>query len=87
MRPHTKPHGRTTDAYVHVGLDGGTVPNAVEEVAALENVHAVHTVTGECDAIAQLELASTEDIPDAVAADVHAIRGVLETVTHVGFTP
>lgn len=76
-----------TDAYVHVIVEPGAVSNAVEEISALEVVDAAHTVTGEFDVIAQLELGGKEEIPEAVADDIHAISGVVDTVTNVAFEP
>lgn len=76
-----------TDAYVNIVVEPGAVPHAVEEIANHEAVHAVHTVTGEFDAIAQLELTSKEDIPSVVAEDIHGVSGVLDTVTNVAFEP
>jgi hypothetical protein len=64
-----------TYADVHVVPEPGTV----EELGALDDVPAVHTVPGEFDPIAQ-QLASKEDIPDVVGEDIHAKSGVLDTV-------
>lgn len=76
-----------TDAYVHVIVEPGAVSHAVEEISGLEVVDAAHTVTGEFDIIAQLELGDKEEIPEAVADDIHAIDGVVDTVTNVAFEP
>lgn len=74
-----------TDAYVNIMVEPGAVSNAVAEIADLESVSAAHTVTGEYDIIAQLELDSKDDIPQAVAEDIHAIDGVVDTLTNVAF--
>ena len=58
---------------VHVVPEPGTV----EELGALDDVPAVHTVPGEFDPIAQ-QLASKEDIPDVVGEEIHAKSGVLD---------
>lgn len=76
-----------TDAYVNVMIEPGAVTDAVAEIQRLESVAAVHTVTGEYDAIAQLELETKEDIPAAVAEDIHAVGGVIDTFTNVAFEP
>lgn len=78
---------RMTDAYVNIVVEPGAVSHTVEEVASHESVHAVHTVTGEFDAIAQLEVSSKEEIPEVVAEDIHGVSGVLDTVTNVAFEP
>lgn len=76
-----------TDAYVNIVVEPGAVQNAVEEIASHDAVNAIHTVTGEFDAIAQLELTSKEEIPTVVAEDIHGVSGVLDTVTNVAFEP
>ncbi len=76
-----------TDAYVNIVVESGAVSHAVEAVADLESVRAVHAVTGDFDAIAQLELSSKEEIPEVVAEDIHGVSGVLDTVTNVAFEP
>lgn len=76
-----------TDAYVHVIVEPGAVSNVVEEVSSFDFVTAAHTVTGDFDVIAQVELDSKDDIADAVAGDIHSVSGVLDTVTNVAFEP
>jgi anthranilate phosphoribosyltransferase len=74
-----------TDAYVNIMVEPGAVSAAAAEIRGLESVGAAHTVTGEFDVIAQLELESKEQIPEVVADDIHGISGVLDTVTNVAF--
>lgn len=76
-----------TDAFVHIDVEAGDVSGVVREAADLDAVSAAHTVTGEFDVIAQLDLESKEDIPRVVADQVHAIDGVADTVTNVAFEP
>jgi anthranilate phosphoribosyltransferase len=76
-----------TDAYVNIIIQPGAVSEAIAEIERHDSVAAVHAVTGEFDAIAQLELETKEDIPGVVADDIHAISGVVDTVTNVAFEP
>lgn len=76
-----------TDAYVNIMVEPGAVSNAVDEIGRQDGVAAVHTVTGEYDIIAQLELDSKDDIPQAVAEEIHGVAGVLDTFTNVAFEP
>lgn len=76
-----------TDAYVNILVEPGAVVNAVEEIERHEGVAAAHMVTGEYDIIAQLAVDSKDDIPQAVAEDIHGVSGVLDTVTNVAFEP
>lgn len=76
-----------TDAYVNILVEPGAVSNAADEIERHEGVTAAHLVTGEYDIVAQLELDSKDDIPQAVAEDIHGVSGVLDTVTNVAFEP
>lgn len=76
-----------TDAYVHILADPGAVTNAATEIGELDAVGTVHVVTGEYDIIAQLELDDPDALPTVVAEDIHAVSGVIDTVTNVAFTP
>lgn len=79
--------GPTTDVYVTVAVEAGDVSAVVRAIAALESVAAAHTVTGQCDVIARLDLTSKDDIPDVVADDIHGLDGVVDTVTNLAFEP
>jgi len=76
-----------TDAYVHIAVDAGAVSGVARQVADLEAVAAAHTVTGEFDVIAQLDLDSKEEIAEVVADHIHAVDGVADTNTNVAFEP
>ncbi len=76
-----------TDAYVHVVVDAGAVSQAANEIADLESVETVHIVTGDYDLIAQLDLDDVDDLPTVVADEIHAVSGVIDTVTNVSFEP
>lgn len=76
-----------TDAYVNVVVDAGAVSAAADEIADIEEVDTVHTVTGEYDIIAQVTLDDQSDLPNVVADRIHPVSGVAETVTNVAFEP
>ncbi len=76
-----------TDAFVNVVVQPGAVTSAARTIEAVESVSEVHVVTGDYDAVVQLELDDTDDLPDVVADEIHPISGVVETVTHVAFEP
>lgn len=76
-----------TDAYVHILVDAGAVTPAANEIADLDAVETLHVVTGDYDIIAQLDLADPDDLPGVVADDIHAVSGVVDTVTNVAFEP
>ena len=76
-----------TDAYVHVIVDAGSASEAARQIDAIDAVAAAHLVTGEYDVVAQLDLASTDEVPTVVADEIHAVDGVADTVTSVAFEP
>jgi anthranilate phosphoribosyltransferase len=76
-----------TDAYVNIVSDPGAISAAADAIADLDAVSTVHVVTGEHDIVAQLELDDPDDLPTVVAEEIHAVTGVIDTVTHVAFEP
>lgn len=76
-----------TDAYVHVVVDAGAASEAARRIDDLDAVSETHLVTGEHDVVAQLDLSGAEDIPTVVAEEIHAVTGVIDTVTNVAFEP
>lgn len=74
-----------TDAYVNIIADAGAVSEAAAAIQDVDEVHAVHVVTGEYDIIAQLDLDDPNDLPHVVADRIHTVTGVLDTVTNVAF--
>lgn len=78
---------RMTDAYVNILADAGAVSDAATEIEEFDAVSTVHVVTGEYDIVAQLDLGDPDDLPTVVADDIHAVSGVIDTVTNVAFEP
>lgn len=76
-----------TDAYVNITVDPGAVSAAADAIGDIDAVDAVHVVTGDYDLIAQLSLDDPDDLPHVVADEVHAVTGVVDTVTNVAFEP
>lgn len=76
-----------TDAYVHIVVDAGAVSAAADEIATIDAVDTVNVVTGEFDAIAEVDLDDPDDLPTVVADEIHTVTGVADTVTNVAFEP
>ena len=74
-------------AFVHVHVDPGQAREAAQSIDHLDSVGAAHLVTGDYDVIARLDLDDTDEIPDAVANEIHGVAGVIDTVTNVAFEP
>lgn len=76
-----------TDAYVHVVVQPGAVSQAANEIEDIDEVTAVHLVTGDYDLITQLELEDPNDLPGVVSERIHNVVGVVDTITNVAFKP
>jgi DNA-binding Lrp family transcriptional regulator len=72
-------------AIVFVSAAVDRIPEVAEEIAALQGVTEVYSVTGEIDLIALIRVQSHEEIADVVADRLNKVDGVLATETHVAF--
>ena len=72
-------------AIVFVKADVARIPEVAEEIAALEGVSEVYSVTGKIDLIALVRVRKHEDVAVVVADQVNKVPGVQETETHIAF--
>jgi DNA-binding Lrp family transcriptional regulator len=72
-------------AIVFVQADVARIPEVAEQIAALEGVSEVYSVTGEIDLIAMVRVRHHEQIADVVADRLNKVPGVLGTETHIAF--
>lgn len=72
-------------AIVFVKADVARIPEVAEQIAALEGVSEVYSVTGQIDLIALVRVREHEDIAAVVADSLNKVTGVLETETHIAF--
>ena len=72
-------------AIVFVQADVARIPEVAEQIAALDGVSEVYSVTGEIDLIALVRVRRHEDIADVVADRLNKVPGVLRTETHIAF--
>jgi DNA-binding Lrp family transcriptional regulator len=72
-------------AIVFVHADVARIPEVAEQIAALDGVSEVYSVTGEIDLIALVRVRRHEDIADVVADRLNKVPGVLRTETHIAF--
>ncbi len=72
-------------AIVFVQADVARIPEVAEQIAALEGVSEVYSVTGEIDLIAMVRVRQHEDVADVVADRLNKVPGVLRTETHIAF--
>ena len=61
------------------------IPEIAEQIAALENVTEVYSVTGGWDLIAIVRVRAHEELADVIPGQVNKVPGVEHTETHVAF--
>jgi DNA-binding Lrp family transcriptional regulator len=72
-------------AIVFIQADVARIPEVADEIAALDGVSEVYSVTGEIDLIAMVRVREHEQIADVVADRLNKVPGVLATETHIAF--
>lgn len=68
-----------------IDADVARVPEVCEEVAALDGVSEVYSVTGDVDLIALVRVRRHEDLADVIAHRIGKVPGVLATRTYIAF--
>jgi DNA-binding Lrp family transcriptional regulator len=72
-------------AIVFVNADVSRIPEVAEEIAAIDGVSEVYSVTGQIDLIALVRVRSHDDVATVVADQLNKVTGVLSTETHIAF--
>ena len=72
-------------AIVFIKADVARIPEVAEEIAALEGVSEVYSVTGQLDLIALLRVRHHDDVASVVADRLNKVAGVIDTETHIAF--
>jgi DNA-binding Lrp family transcriptional regulator len=77
--------GTVITAIVFVQADVDRIPEVAEEIAALDGVSEVYSVTGDLDLIALIRVRQHDEIAEVVADRLNKVAGVLSTQTHIAF--
>jgi DNA-binding Lrp family transcriptional regulator len=72
-------------AIVFVKADVARIPEVAEQIAAIDGVSEVYSVTGQIDLITLVRVRSHEDVAAVVADRLNKVSGVLSTETHIAF--
>ncbi|PZF82268.1 Lrp/AsnC family transcriptional regulator [Jiangella anatolica] len=72
-------------AIVFIQADVARIPEVAAEIAALDGVSEVYSVTGEIDLVALVRVRTHEAIAEVVADQLNKVEGVLNTETHIAF--
>jgi DNA-binding Lrp family transcriptional regulator len=72
-------------AIVFVKADVSRIPEVAEEIASLDGVSEVYSVTGQIDLIALVRVRDHDEVAGVVADRLNKVAGVQETETHIAF--
>ncbi len=72
-------------AIVFVQAEVARIPDVATEIAGLEGVSEVYSVTGGIDLIAMVRVRSIDQVSEVVAERLNRVPGVVDTETHIAF--
>jgi len=72
-------------AIVFVKAEVARIPEVAEEIAALDGVSEVYSVTGQIDLIALVRVRDHDEVASVVADRLNKVSGVTATETHIAF--
>ncbi|MGH3498197.1 MAG: Lrp/AsnC family transcriptional regulator [Nocardioidaceae bacterium] len=72
-------------AIVFVKADVARIPEVAEQIAGLQGVSEVYSVTGHIDLIALVRVPAHDDVATVVADQLNKVPGVQSTETHIAF--
>jgi len=72
-------------AIVMVNCAVDRIPEVAEQIAALEGVTEVYSVTGDADLVAMVRVRAHEHLADVIADRLSKVDGVVATSTHIAF--
>ncbi|MFT4085290.1 MAG: Lrp/AsnC ligand binding domain-containing protein [Nocardioides sp.] len=72
-------------AIVFIKAEVASIPEVAEQIAALDGVSEVYSVTGQIDLIALIRVRSHDEVAAVVADRLNKVPGVLSTETHIAF--
>jgi DNA-binding Lrp family transcriptional regulator len=72
-------------AIVFIRADVARIPEVAEQIASIEGVSEVYSVTGEIDLIALVRVRQHEDVAALIPDQLNKVPGVLSTQTHIAF--
>lgn len=72
-------------AIVLIKVEVARIPEAARQIAQIEGIREVYSVTGDIDLVAVVRVSRHEDFHDVIADRLNKVPGVLETNTHIAF--
>jgi DNA-binding Lrp family transcriptional regulator len=77
--------GRVITAFVMLQARPDRIPEVATEVAAIEGVREVYSVTGDVDLVAIVRVEQQDDLADIIADHLGKVEGVVSTRTYLAF--
>ena len=72
-------------AIVFIKADVAQIPEIAQEIAAIDGVSEVYSVTGDIDLIALLRVRHHDDVAALVPDQLNKVPGIVSTETHIAF--
>lgn len=72
-------------AIVFVEAEVARIPEVAAQIADLDGVSEVYSVTGGIDLIAMIRVRSIDEVAEVIAERLNMVPGVLNTETHIAF--
>ena len=72
-------------AIVFVHVDNDRIPEVAEQIAAIDGISEVYSVTGSIDLIVMVRVRDFETVADVISDRISKVPGVLDTTTHLAF--
>lgn len=73
----------TAIVFVHAETD--RIPEVAQEIADLDGVTEVYSVTGAIDLVAMVRVRELDDLSAVVSDRLNKVDGIIETETHIAF--
>jgi len=73
----------TAIVFIQAAVD--RIPEVADQIAQLQGVTEVYSVTGEVDLIALVRVREHEELADVIAENVSKVPGVVRTQTYIAF--
>lgn len=72
-------------AIVFVEAEVARIPEVAAQIADLDGVSEVYSVTGGIDLIAMIRVRSIDEVAEVIAERLNKVPGALNTETHIAF--
>lgn len=72
-------------AIVLINAEVDKIPEVAQQIADLEGVSEVYSVTGDCDLIALVRVREHDAMASVIADRLNKVPGILRTQTHIAF--